>query len=61
MDDQRGSRTATFYAVPSRQLVSIEHPAVVRNVHKAIETLQGDSGIKTVRIIFFSDRILNIC
>lgn len=51
MDDQRGSRTAPFYAVPSRRLVSVEHPAVVRNVDKAIETLQGDSGIKTVRIL----------
>lgn len=48
MDDQRVSRTAPFYAVPSRQLVSVEHPAVVRNVDKAIETLQGDSGIKTI-------------
>ncbi|CAI7605791.1 unnamed protein product [Penicillium discolor] len=48
MDDQRGSRTAPFYAVPSRRLVSVEHPAVVRNVDKAIKTLQGDSGIKTI-------------
>lgn len=51
MDDQRGARTAPFYAVPSRRLVSVEHPAVVRNVDKAIETLQGDSGIKIVRIL----------
>ncbi|CAG8263433.1 unnamed protein product [Penicillium nalgiovense] len=48
MDDERGSRTAPFYAVPSRRLVSVEHPAVVRNVDKAIETLQGDPGIKTI-------------
>ncbi|KAI3063650.1 hypothetical protein CBS147339_9618 [Penicillium roqueforti] len=48
MDDQRGSRTAPFYAVPSRRLVSVEHPAVIRNVDKAIETLQGDAGIKTI-------------
>ncbi|KAJ5517748.1 Transcription factor IIIC, subunit 5 [Penicillium expansum] len=48
MDDQRGSRTAPFYAVPPRRLVSVEHPAVVRNVDKAIETLQGDAGIKTI-------------
>ncbi|CAG8900386.1 unnamed protein product [Penicillium egyptiacum] len=48
MDDQRGSRTAPFYAVPSRRLVSVEHPAVVRNVDKAMETLQGNSGIKTI-------------
>ncbi|KAJ5958104.1 uncharacterized protein N7479_005254 [Penicillium vulpinum] len=48
MDDYRGSRTAPFYAVPSHRLVSVEHPAVIRNVDKAIETLQGDTGIKTI-------------
>jgi general transcription factor 3C polypeptide 5 (transcription factor C subunit 1) len=49
MDDQQELRTAPIYPVPSRLLVSVEHPAVVRNVDKAIETLQGDTGIKTVR------------
>jgi hypothetical protein len=49
MDNQRPSRTAPFYAVPSRRLISIEHPAVVRNVDKAIDTLKGDAGLKTVR------------
>ncbi|KAJ5795252.1 Transcription factor IIIC subunit 5 [Penicillium paradoxum] len=48
MEDQRVSRTAPFYAVPSRRLVSVEHPAVIRNVDKAMETLQGDAGIKTL-------------
>ena len=51
MDEQRSPWTAPFYAVPSRQLVSVEHPAIVRNVDKAIETLQGDAGIKSVRFI----------
>ncbi|CAG8314966.1 unnamed protein product [Penicillium salamii] len=48
MDDRRNPRTAPFYAVPSRQLVSVEHPALVRNFDKAIETLQGDAGIKSI-------------
>ncbi|EKV10848.1 RNA polymerase III transcription factor subunit, putative [Penicillium digitatum] len=48
MDDKRGPRTAPFYMVPSRRLVSVEHPAVVRNVDKAIDTLQGNAGIKTI-------------
>ncbi|CAG7917843.1 unnamed protein product [Penicillium olsonii] len=48
MDEQRSPWTAPFYAVPSRQLVSVEHPAIVRNVDKAIETLQGDAGIKSI-------------
>ncbi|KAJ5398504.1 hypothetical protein N7465_008993 [Penicillium sp. CMV-2018d] len=60
MDDQRGSRTAPFYAVPSRQLVSVEHPAVVRNVDKAIETLQGDSGIKTILDPSKDDTLANL-
>lgn len=49
MDDQNNSWTAPFHPVPARQLVSVEHPAIVRNVDKAIETLQGDAGIKSVR------------
>ncbi|CAG8124332.1 unnamed protein product [Penicillium salamii] len=48
MDDRRNPRTAPSYAVPSRQLVSVEHPALVRNFDKAIETLQGDAGIKSI-------------
>lgn len=50
MDGLKNSWTAPFYTVPSRQLVSVEHPAIVRNVDKAIETLQGDAGIKSVRM-----------
>jgi general transcription factor 3C polypeptide 5 (transcription factor C subunit 1) len=50
MDAQRGSRSAPFYAVPSRRLVIVEHPAIIRNVDKAIETLQGNRGIKAVRM-----------
>jgi general transcription factor 3C polypeptide 5 (transcription factor C subunit 1) len=50
MDDQQKLRTAPIYSIPSRLLVSVEHPAVVRNVDKAIETLNGDTGIKSVRI-----------
>ncbi|OQD88351.1 hypothetical protein PENANT_c004G02317 [Penicillium antarcticum] len=47
MDGQQVLRTAPIYPVPSRLLVSVEHPAVVRNVDKAIDTLNGDTGIKT--------------
>lgn len=49
MEDPRSPRTAPFYAVPPRQLVSVEHPGVVRNIDNAIDTLQGDLGIKSVR------------
>ncbi|KAJ5908630.1 tau 95 subunit of transcription factor TFIIIC [Penicillium taxi] len=40
--------TAASYGIPSRRLVSVEHPAVVRNIDKAIETLQGNSGISKI-------------
>ncbi|KAK9851031.1 hypothetical protein MYU51_011203 [Penicillium brevicompactum] len=48
MDDQNNPWTAPFHPIPARQLVSVEHPAIVRNVDKAIETLQGDAGIKSI-------------
>ncbi|KAL4915642.1 RNA polymerase III transcription factor IIIC subunit-domain-containing protein [Aspergillus aurantiobrunneus] len=39
------SRTAPFYEIPSRHIVCIEHPAIIKNVDKAIDTLQGNTGI----------------
>ncbi|KAJ5980933.1 hypothetical protein N7481_008231 [Penicillium waksmanii] len=48
MDGQRDSRTAPFYAIPPRRLVSVEHPAVVRNLDKAVDTLQGNAGIEKI-------------
>ncbi|KAL4867066.1 hypothetical protein BDV12DRAFT_210079 [Aspergillus spectabilis] len=45
MADNNSSRTAPFYNIPSRQIVSIEHPAIIKNVDNAIETLQGSAGI----------------
>lgn len=50
MDGTREARTAPFHAIPARRLVSVEHPAMVRNLDKAIDTLQGDAGIKKVCI-----------
>lgn len=49
MDGRRDSRTAPFYAIPPRRLVSVEHPAVVQNLDKAVDTLQGNAGIDKVR------------
>lgn len=50
MDSQRESRTAPFYPVPPRRLVSLEHPAVIRNLDRAMDTLQGNAGIENVRL-----------
>ncbi|PKY03793.1 RNA polymerase III transcription factor IIIC subunit [Aspergillus campestris IBT 28561] len=47
MTDQQ-SRTAPFYHIPQRPIVSIEHPAIVQNIDKAIDTLQGNGGIRRV-------------
>ncbi|KAK1145097.1 tau 95 subunit of transcription factor TFIIIC [Aspergillus melleus] len=41
-------RTAPFYIVPSRQLVSVEHPAIIKDADKAIDTLQGNAGISKI-------------
>ncbi|KAJ5223359.1 hypothetical protein N7468_007901 [Penicillium chermesinum] len=43
MDGNREARTAPFHHIPPRRLVSVEHPAVIRNLDKAIDTLQGDT------------------
>ncbi|KAL2788276.1 RNA polymerase III transcription factor IIIC subunit-domain-containing protein [Aspergillus keveii] len=45
MADHNLSRTAPFYTIPPRQILSIEHPAIIKNVDKAIDTLQGSAGI----------------
>ncbi|KAL2811001.1 RNA polymerase III transcription factor IIIC subunit-domain-containing protein [Aspergillus granulosus] len=45
MADPHPSRTAPFYNIPSRQILCIEHPAIIKNVDKAIDTLQGSAGI----------------
>lgn len=44
-----GSRTAPFYTVPPRHLISVEHPAIIKDVDKALNTLQGNAGISKVR------------
>ena len=42
------TRTAPFYQIPSNQIVSVEHPAIIQNADKAVDTLQGNSGISKV-------------
>lgn len=51
METHRDSRTAPFHAVPPRRLVSVEHPAVVRNLNRAMDTLQGNAGIEKVSLL----------
>ncbi|KAI9933111.1 tau 95 subunit of transcription factor TFIIIC [Aspergillus wentii] len=46
--EQRPTRTAPFYPIPSRHVVSVEHPAIIQNVDKAIDTLQGNAGIASI-------------
>ncbi|KAJ5786456.1 RNA polymerase III transcription factor subunit [Penicillium pulvis] len=48
MDTLREARTAPSYNIPSRQLISVEHPAVIRNIDKAIDTLQGNTGVNKI-------------
>ncbi|KGQ00939.1 hypothetical protein PAAG_12366 [Paracoccidioides lutzii Pb01] len=38
-------RNAPWYSIPAREIVSVEHPCFVKNIDKAIETLDGKSGI----------------
>ncbi|RAL16809.1 transcription factor TFIIIC subunit TFC1 [Aspergillus homomorphus CBS 101889] len=48
MTDHTGSRTAPFYSIPPRRMVSVEHPAIIKNVDKALDTLSGDAGITRI-------------
>ncbi|RHZ57231.1 transcription factor TFIIIC subunit TFC1 [Aspergillus thermomutatus] len=48
MMDQQGTRTAPYYSIPARDIVSVEHPAIIKNVDKAIETLRGNAGISKI-------------
>lgn len=41
------SDSAPWYPIPPRQAISVEHPCLVKNVHKAVETLGGDQAITT--------------
>lgn len=50
MTEQREANTAPFYSVPPRHLVSVEHPAIVHNTDKAVDSLQGNASIKNVRV-----------
>jgi general transcription factor 3C polypeptide 5 (transcription factor C subunit 1) len=51
MMDHQGTRTAPYYSIPPRHIVSVEHPAIIKDVDKAIETLQGNAGISKVASI----------
>ncbi|KAH1434284.1 hypothetical protein LV164_003795 [Aspergillus fumigatus] len=48
MMDHQGTRTAPYYSIPPRHIVSVEHPAIIKDVDKAIETLQGNAGISKI-------------
>ncbi|KAB8276320.1 RNA polymerase III transcription factor IIIC subunit-domain-containing protein [Aspergillus minisclerotigenes] len=48
MAEQHGSRTAPSYPIPSRRIVTVEHPAIIKNVDKAIDTLRGNTGISKI-------------
>ncbi|EYE92833.1 transcription factor TFIIIC subunit TFC1 [Aspergillus ruber CBS 135680] len=41
-------RTAPFYTIPPHHIASVEHPAIIRNVDKAIDTLEGNVGISKI-------------
>ncbi|EER27618.1 hypothetical protein CPC735_029540 [Coccidioides posadasii C735 delta SOWgp] len=44
----KGSTTSPWYTIPAREIVSVEHPCVVKNVDQAIGTLQRGPGIAEI-------------
>jgi general transcription factor 3C polypeptide 5 (transcription factor C subunit 1) len=51
MDDGE-PQFAPWYRIPPRRIVAVEHPGIVKNVDRAIKTLQGDAGIAKVVLPF---------
>lgn len=43
--DRARDRTAPWYSIPAREIVTVEHPCVVQNIDKGIQTLDGNGGI----------------
>ena len=41
-------RAAPWYLVPSRTIVSVEHPFIVKDVSKAVESLGGSKAVGKV-------------
>ena len=39
---------APYYHVPARSIVSVEHPFIIQNIFKGIESLGGASKIQRV-------------
>ena len=39
---------APWYTIPPRSIVSLEHPFIVKNIEKGIETLGGPSKLRRV-------------
>lgn len=44
-ENQNEPQYAPWYRLPTRHIVAVEHPGIVKNVDRAIKTLQGDVGI----------------
>ncbi|KAK2748549.1 tau 95 subunit of transcription factor TFIIIC [Myotisia sp. PD_48] len=53
-------RTAAWYHIPPREIVSIEHPGIVKNVQKGIDTLQGTAGIAEILQSSHRDEPVNL-
>lgn len=44
-ENQNEPQYAPWYRLPTRHIVAVEHPGIVKNVDRAIKTLQGHAGI----------------
>ena len=51
------SRAAPWYCVPQRAIVSIEHPFIVNDVSKVVETLGGPNSVAKVQMPPFFGRL----
>jgi general transcription factor 3C polypeptide 5 (transcription factor C subunit 1) len=67
-DLPRKQRVAPWLHIPQHRIVSVEHPGIVKNVDRAIATLQGNDGIIKVNtdyqpsrcVVYKSDSVSQI-
>jgi hypothetical protein len=57
-ENQNEPQYAPWYRLPTRHIVAVEHPGIVKNVDRAIKTLQGDAGISKVSFPLMSKRVV---
>ncbi len=47
----KSSRFAPWYEMPDQLVVNVEHPYIIKNIGRGIESLGGEAKVQKVRIL----------